>query len=256
MYAAKWAILSKIFCCSLNVLLFPIWTCVCSHWNIKAHKMVFLCQNLGERIKQQRIIVASLDSLFQSVLSPRVPSFFVGGATFIAGRAAHHQITHWSSWSMNIHSHSCQITQITCCGIFAASIFCASSRGNRWYTQSSTNPAGTKLTCFWRIPIQQLFAPGGCGTFDPILAGAWSDLQCWVLRAVCPELALIMSWAFLLSFLSSFSLLSLVQMYSLPKTMSNKLPLLFILMCGFIGDVCALCGQRRVSVIVWFPGVL
>lgn len=117
--------------------------------------------------------------------------------------------------------------------------------GDRWYTQNSTNPAGTKLTCFWRIPTQQLFAPGGCSTFDPILAGARSDFQCWVLRAVCPELALIMSWAFLLFFLSSFSLLSLVQMYNLLKTMSNELPPLMMLTYGFIGDVCIFWGQRR-----------
>lgn len=30
-YVAKWAILSKIFCCSLNVLLFPFWTGIYSH---------------------------------------------------------------------------------------------------------------------------------------------------------------------------------------------------------------------------------
>lgn len=57
-------------------------------------------------------------------------------------------------------------------------------------TQSSTNPAGTKLTCFWRILIQQLFAPGGCSTFDPILAGARSDLQYLELRAQ----SLLWSW--------------------------------------------------------------
>lgn len=57
-------------------------------------------------------------------------------------------------------------------------------------TQSSTNPAGTKLTCFWRILIQQHFAPGGCSTFDPILAGARSDLQ---YLELCAQ-SLLWSW--------------------------------------------------------------
>lgn len=76
-YVAKCAILSKIFCCSLNVLLFPIWTIVHSKWKIKADKMVFLCQNLGERIKWQRIIVRTLGSFFRQFSVWKPPLIFL-----------------------------------------------------------------------------------------------------------------------------------------------------------------------------------
>lgn len=218
--------------------------------------MALLCQNLGERFKQQRIIALSLDSLFQSVLSLKVLSLFL----VMVSRSLLVELLTTRSLTDPAGAQIYAPISVKLLGSRAVVFLLPPSSvpalgGDRWYTQNSTNPADTKLTCFWRIPTQQLFAPGGCSTFDPILAGARSDLQCWVLRAVCPELALIMSWAFLLFFLSSFSLLSLVQMYNPLKTMFNELPPLMMLTYGFIGDVCIFWGQRRGSLIVWFPRV-
>lgn len=189
-FIAKWAILSKIFSCSLNVLLFPIWTRVHIQWNIKADKMVFLCQNLGERIKRQRIIVRTLDSFFRQFSVWKSPLFFLVMVPhlllveLLTTRSPTDPAGAWIYAPISVKLLTSRAL------VFILPPSSVPAFGGTDDTQSSTNPAGTKLTCFWRILIQQLFAPGGCSTFDPILAGARSDLQYLELRAQ----SLLWSW--------------------------------------------------------------
>lgn len=188
-YVAKGAILSKIFCCSLNVLLFPIWTSVHSKWKIKADKMVFLCQNLGERIKWQRIIIRTLDSFFRQFSVWKPPLFLVVMphsllVELLTTRSPTDPAGAWIYAPISVKLLTSRAL------VFILPPSSVPAFGGTDDTQSSTNPAGTKLTCFWRILIQQHFAPGGCSTFDPILAGARSDLQ---FLELCAQ-TLLWSW--------------------------------------------------------------
>lgn len=186
--------------------------------------------------------------LFQAVLSLKAPSHFFGGdATFIAGRTAHHQITHWSSWSMNIRSHFCQLLTSRAL-VFILPPSSVPAFGGTDDTQSSTNPAGTKLTCFWRILIQQHFAPGGCSTFDPILAGARSDLQ---YLELCAQ-SLLWSWHELFYF-SFWAALVFSASFRRIAFQNQTSPACY---AGIWHYWWIFWGQKIVVLFVWFPRVL